>query len=512
MTTAKTVAFTYSLEQKPQTSDAQTQSKQKRKRVDEGADEANTAKKGGGGSWRTFVHTQSVGQQLPQSLQGEYWQMKLDKPEEFKQYEEIGKLAADLHRAGMATYPAHSRRAQYNRAGERDFTQRAAASIGFADDSTRDEYIAAVMSGRAVETPKAVASKSFKAEVDVLVRDLAKPFLRSSAEREASAREAVEGIMAAKLSENILVRRKQLTRIPSAKWIGIPHSCPALSVAFVAEEAVPTTWTDDNLSSHGSSIKLAQDWRKQHKGIQDQPALWKDPGVSKRLCQQDHFCHCKASGLQVQILHSRFRAWLTRLCTDSVIHNHALSGQLILCWLVQDPSHKEDPNNTTSQQRQVLATHVSLYYLRPWRPTFLVLEPDVATKKLLLQNFSVDVAVQTRDPHKFRVSSQNGALKLASLWHWLDELSRDGEIHVQPFVLSDRKTPQIGLATFSAFAVSVPWGLIWSGLESERRVHRDRRPPSVQLLERLEVKTHCDNKLTPKSQDREQKHVLPNRK
>eukprot|EP00971_Amphidinium_carterae_P054571 1075095-Amphidinium_carterae.1 len=40
-----------------------------------------------------------------------------------------------------------------------------------------------------------------------------------------------------------------------------------------------------------------------------------------------------------------FRAKLTRLRT--VIHNNALSGQLILCWLVEDLVTKKDP---TAQQ------------------------------------------------------------------------------------------------------------------------------------------------------------------
>eukprot|EP00971_Amphidinium_carterae_P191195 3794305-Amphidinium_carterae.1 len=106
------------------------------------------------------------------------------------------------------------------------------------------------------------------------------------------------------------------------------------------------------------------------------------------------------------------------------------------------------------------------------------MEPDADTKKVLLQTFSVDAAVQARVPLTFTVCNQNGRLKLASVWHWLAALDRDCEIHVLPCVLSDRKTPQLGLASFSAFAVAVPWGLIWSGLKSERQEHRARRPPS----------------------------------
>ena len=118
-----------------------------------------------------------------------------------------------------------------------------------------------------------------------------------------------------------------------------------------------------------SISELARAWKWRHYGIPKAPARQVRTS-SESACWRDCCCTCKRSGpsptYPARILWQKLRQLLQQLFEDKGDLQLLLNGDIIYLFVATTPDNKEIIH--------VKATYVALQYLRPWRPTMLLLE------------------------------------------------------------------------------------------------------------------------------------------
>ena len=456
----------------------------KRQRDAEPVTAKKKARRGGGGAWRAFVHCRSAGVRLTaeatKALAQEYWNLS---PVEYEHFRTLGETATELHSQGRQNFPAHSARAQSARGMSKKGQSRRHQTLSSQECA---HIMEAIASGECTSLPPKTAQSL---SPDKHFKDVASSFAATIAEAAPPKehRKELQGLLCSNKAEPMLEQRKRLRDLLGAKWVPMPHTCEAVACKFAPDAIVPHTWLGQQGPMRESSTKLSESWQKYHRGIKGDPSSFRDPGLRRRPCLQNHFCQCRGKGLKLKIVHQRLRQWMGKLCEDEHISNLIMHGKAALYW-VSVRQDAEAPSGAAAaadesgviprdQVEAYCFTHISLLYLRPWRPTLTQLQVvDQASETKLLQAPSQRMPtaeeLSTWSHVKVEAHTDNTPV-VVSIWRQLDMFHLMHSIEVRLWELSSRRTPAADVSTISVKLVEAPGTVLWKG---EAREQEGRRP------------------------------------
>ena len=223
--------------------------------------------------------------------------------------------------------------------------------------------------------------------------------------------------------------------------------------------------------SGGSIASLSQHWNARHHGIR-RAAPKKLPGVRESACFQSGSCHCRNTPDGVRIHHMWLSAekCLKQLFLKKSELEQLVGGDAVIFWAGL-PRAAQDGNIALH------VTHVSCMYLKPWRPTFLHLDPHASSDREALANIfaTPGSAVPIAAPGllTFQVRADSGGTHPAfdTQHSFMGQLSGDRDWWLMVGKLSTRQTPFL----FSQGMVRVQIGsgaekiLWWSAHEASRK-------------------------------------------
>ena len=362
-------------------------------------------------------------------MSDEYWSLSEEKFEELKV---LGRTAKELRSSGMAAFPVHSRRQHRNRgrgewAGEDVLPPRWLPS-----SNERSVMVGSIVSGEAVQLPHPDEDKPvlFDTQWKILEDAFAKDIVKVRRENEAKLKGHYREIIDAKLQDRVLQNRQRLRGVTSANWVGFPHTCPAVAGLFDPIAVLPAQWGGRHKEWEPATT-LAQAWRERHQSVKDTPAAHTDPGVVRKPCYEAHYCHCHGRGRIIKLLHTRLRRYMLQQCQDPAVQSSLTSGHVVIYWRCKTISERSVANDGASSSDQLPCggvthhfTHVALMYLRPWRPTLVVMNPvQVAELERIPDAESQLTAEHLSHRHHLQAASTEGALRVTSVWQWLHSLN-----------------------------------------------------------------------------------------
>ena len=454
-------------------------------------------KRGGGGAWRAFVHCRLAGSRLDgrkaQQLSQGHWSLDV---QDYEHYKQMGEAAREFHKdLGTSQLPAHSQRAEAARSKHSRQRQRR-HRVPPHDAVRTTAAMNALEQGQS--TPLLGAQSQTVAEQFHLnVLAFAHQISEKRVKEEVEQNRQMEALLSSELHKRVLEERRRLKEVPGARWHHLPHSCKALAVSFSPADVLPQSCTEQR-GAREQSTRLAQAWTQRHTGLKDNKSDYRDPGLRRRACYLNHYCVCKGKGLHLQAIHRRFKAHLAKLCQDERISALLVDGKAAVLWISYKPQVPEGAPREEQSSRRVVhhnnsvhsyaVTHISLMYLRPWRPTVTHLETvcDSEERKLLAQPVEGPLqAEQLSTWTRFRVQAfGDNTPAVHSIWEHLDLFSLDFPIGMRLLELSTRHTPSIDLTSVCLKYVDAPGVILWKGSGAERRPGRGRPPPDPrQLLE-----------------------------
>ena len=455
--------------------------RRKRKR-EEQHDRPAKKRRGGGGAWRTFVHLQSKGAKLNaeamRALSEEYWSLD---DTEHKKLKLLGEDARSLHAQGLPNYPMYSRRAKAAKGIAASSDSRPLLDLSQGD---RSHFMKQIFHGQSTQFPLLTQEHDFQKRFQVLVRALAGDLNEEIAREEAEAQAKLQGLLAGTSTEEILRDRKRLKEIRGAKFVAMPHSCPALSCVFSPEQVVPESWTSTHAGQNASPNTLSEAWGLRHRGLVDDETAFPAVPVRPKVCFANHFCQCRGRGRQIRVVFQRFKEVVAKLCADDVMQAKFMEGRMVLLWASSaqslDCEESKDDKKTSAggaPKRDDVCyalTHLSLLYLRPWRPTLTAISAtNDETRKSIEQAIRSDLAQTPENLGrwlKLKVDSNEGMVDVISIWEHLDQFDLEDSLQVSFWELSQRHTPTSDLTVFSACMVPLSGQTLWQGNQVEGHV------------------------------------------
>eukprot|EP00971_Amphidinium_carterae_P149856 2970914-Amphidinium_carterae.1 len=146
-------------------------------------------------------------------------------------------------------------------------------------------------------------------------------------------------------------------------WISWAHQCPAITLPFTATRLCG--------EADGQGLgKLADAWHLRHLGLKA-AAPRKTRGLVRSECFQHGTCLCRQKQRAVW---QQAATALKAQCKDSSKQCGLLNGDLLILWL-GSPQVFDIQDATTWEETTITATYIPLHYSKPWRPTFLEVQP-----------------------------------------------------------------------------------------------------------------------------------------
>ena len=204
----------------------------------------------------------------------------------------------------------------------------------------------------------------------------------------------------------------------------------------------------DNAVKSAENINMevaAASWETRHLGMFTKSFPDPPPAPPPASCFKTGVCHCGRDKLWRRRFQMQAATAVKQLfLAGTNARERLLSGRSILWWAAAAGDHDQ-------------YVHVSLQYLKPWRPTLT-----------LLERVGQDV---------FRIRAQGGAICLQSFLEFTMELSMDPAWIVHELVVADSRRPcaQFLLLSASILDDTAAQGF-WAGLDEEiqkRRHHVD---------------------------------------
>ena len=422
---------------------------------------------------------------------------------EHKKMQELGEHARQLHAEGLPNFPMHSRRAMAKKGvATSSHTNSLMMDLSLED---RSQFMKMVFEGKSTQVPPLPQQgQTFQNQFQVLTRVFARDVADENSKAETEAQDKLQALLSSTAHEAILQDRRRLKEVRAARFGAMPHTCPALSCTFVLEQVVPQSWTSTHANrQHDAPLSanlLAEAWGSRHKGLRDDHAAFRDPGLQQKPCWANHFCQCVGRGKQIKTLFQRFRAFLTKLGEDEAVQNKLLEGKVVFVWVssVKDGGamHRDqNPSGETLDKDEVFYafTHLSLLYQRPWRPTLTVVQAaDSETNQRISRVFGRNLAITPANLSMwFRLKvepSLDGMVDVTSLWEHLDQFDLNLGIDVSLLELSERQAPTQDLTVFSARLMPIECKELWRGHQLESRVPRGVGADAREILEVQHIK------------------------
>ena len=286
-----------------------------------------------------------------------------------------------------------------------------------------------------------------------------------------------------------------LRELQSALWNPIPHRLPALELCCNIE-SLPNVADDGHTSSH-----LAQAWKARHLALKE--ASWNSLTcvAGPRKCFKRQHCCCGAHGVATQKMCARLREGIADQCADKSFQQQLQDGFIIFQWSGRASPNAAKRRRTKKGTEQPplpvhhLFTHVGLMYLRPWRPTLVMVEPRQgrgrSTGSVMEEGdrIAIDELMQRSvDGYVMFVCPQdiNETMTVTTIWDMLGQLDIDLQWTVESWCLSRRQKacPALGSEAF-AHKMPLPPIVVWNGIAGEpgpprpghRAAERRENPP-----------------------------------
>ena len=159
-------------------------------------------------------------------------------------------------------------------------------------------------------------------------------------------------------AKDLLAGHCVLASMSDGEWVSFNHSCPALAFT-VASHHAQTRMQETSASAR----QLSSQWVARHRPV---PADAKSRTRSAQVasCFREGICHCGPRNKLLRDLLAAAQTVMKRASAQKHVQKMWVDGLVVLCWF--SPATEE-------QAAEVVYTWVALHYLRPWRPTLLLL-------------------------------------------------------------------------------------------------------------------------------------------
>ena len=387
---------------------------------------------GAGGPWRAFIHDKKLKGQFrgfTAELGAEYKQLS---PQKRAHLADLGLRGTLAHRLGVRAFP---------KPPPQPSEQSSHSALPAAGNGSGGSVPAAAPATRAPASPIAGVKqtvKDFKQQLssqpdDLRLRDL----------------DALTNECAA------LLLHHHNNSMPLCQ----PYCPPSDAATYMCAPAWATSVHDigcqinaatvvDRMVQSGQKFSLldgAVSWQRKHLGAFTRP--FPEPQAPQASsCFKAGVCHCGRDLVWRRRFQMQAAAVVKRLfIAGSKARERLTSGRSILWWAAASGDFDQ-------------YTHVSLQYLKPWRPTFT-----------LLQRVAQD---------EFRIRGRDGAVFLQSFLEFTFDLTMDVAWSVQELAITDTVRP---CANFLLLSGTVPADgeaaeaqSFWAGLDEEIRIRRQR--------------------------------------
>ena len=242
--------------------------------------------------------------------------------------------------------------------------------------------------------------------------------------------------------------------------IAFPHFTAAVALHLRAQDVC-----SDRQQSYES---LAEEWDRQHLGIRSRD-LGNAKTVAHTACQDAGFCVCSARARWIALFKARAMRALKDASPPASTHRELLiSGRVLLLWSPTVPEQRgvgsADPSGSSTAVGDGVVedsyTHVSLMYIKPWRPTL--------TKMARISQTHFEV-----------LGDAEGRPSLSTMWQWARDLCKEFTWSLTLLELKGANGIMDGvsfdLRNVSAQVLTEPV-TFWQGMERE---HRRVPPPEV---------------------------------
>ena len=468
-----------------------------------------------GGAWRAFCHEKSKNRQFSaaslQDLAIEYRELS---PREREKYEEMGKQATLINRAGLPAYPGHSvtarnrRRKLWRQPCEKDERAAVPPSLlaktkAFEEQTLQGHGRVSLLEGNVEYHAK-------------MLRKMWREGKRVDREQKQHQQMAVD-LQNSSLKEECLANRQLLQQMP-CRWQATPLSmnCPALAASFMPEclQCAPQI-TDKTYQ------ELLEEWKQKHGTLPK--SKWQGPEVpitKTSMCASVGCCRCGLHGKGLNRIKTTLSQHLRRLTIEHGKMKDVEQSKLLIQWtalkggpripsgtglsesvslsnkevrpgVASAASHKTNSSSSSSDgigdnssaddDDQHYWTLVVAYLKKPWRTTlaeFKVIPEDVARLQRLSLNEDAGVG-------SFRFAptvTREGHITIWNMWDWLTALDQRRSWRLQFWWASAKESATAYINYLHASPAEFGQLHLWDA--EQRQAQRRRRVP---LHERLQL-------------------------
>ena len=417
-------------------------------------------------------------QDIIRQLTDEYYSLS---EEEYNHYEQVGAIAAALHRDGETSFVDSST--------SEATAKRKRARIQQESSQAVQLFIDTVLAGSG-STPENIGVWADGRLDDMaLTRSLARKLRMDRAVGRQTALQISAEIFEKKLVETetgkILLTKRMLQGINTCKWSWHPHSPHS--------QALLSTFEPDCVASCQTQLPqktLAEDWAKRHVGLQRQH--WQLPAPRRQkpflsACLKQGCCTCTGEGRWCNRVKSNLMVAFRNLTSDNRdFQSMLLDGVVLLQFHCKDTLSPPETTETPETSPPCYVLHLSFLSLRPWYPVLTMVEPTHGENLRPFVDMVVPVAHAARNMiptvgFKAQVTNE-GAPKFFSIWSFAKEyLDFAKSWHVRLWTAQRRDRP-VESVTNCVYAIpheSMAF-IVWSP-----EMMRQRRRRRSALLEEL---------------------------
>ena len=432
---------------------------------------------GHGGAWRAYCHVHGRGEKYTaeslRRLAAEYRRLT---PDEYKEYETLGRLATEAHAVGAGTFPAFSRTSRSVRGVQLQRSNQDELEEEVVREKVQETWLTAVQ-GRTLRASRAVPKKgdlySAVREIARSLRQLKKLKRDSLSEGDSMTAETVIHTVN-EIVERGFSGRQGLQTLPCTTAIGMPDRVPTVALDLTIAEAAREAFAQQTCSS------LAEAWKHRHLGVCESSWPQAQARAPPRACHKRGHCCCRGIGRLHLKMFRRLESFLKQHSLNEEFQKSLCEGWFILEWIgesLEAPAKKrktssgrveEEPSGVAVAVR--LYTHIALQYLKPWRPTMVRVTPLLQELDDNYQAFECAVG-------------DHGGFDIFTVWEWLAQLPLETQWNVVVWRLSSRARPCRPLTNILyAHQHMQDHCQVWCGREAEGDMP-DRPPPEVHAMD-----------------------------
>eukprot|EP00971_Amphidinium_carterae_P351787 6492280-Amphidinium_carterae.7 len=154
-------------------------------------------------------------------------------------------------------------------------------------------------------------------------------------------------------------------------WVSWPHSCAAVASAEHATQVCGSGNCCEDASGKVGLAQLNQAWHRRHIG-QKAAAPGRMKGFVFSECFQQGVCLCRNP---CRPLWEAAKDVIKHQTSDKLNQASLVNGDVLFLWVGKPEAHLDINDTDSFTMCSLRATYIPLHYGKPWRPTFLEMQP-----------------------------------------------------------------------------------------------------------------------------------------